>query len=322
MGEPTGEMPALRDVDHPVAALSEKVTIAVAAHGNLSATTACLEAILRSAEGDYELMLVDDCSGDDNATLTVFEAASQRHANTVIYQSTKQNLEYSGSVNAILSHAKGDSIFFVSNDIITTPYYFSTILHIAASNPMVGIVRGSSNYVDNGLESHNFQPINNIHSLEDVFQEGHDVLALFGDHHVPDAYLTGDAFMVTRALIDKIGTFDPLFYGYFSDHDYGLRAMVAGFSLLLAPGAFAYHMEHANFKHLAEDEFDKKLQRRWRRVIENWARFKMKYNLPVQLDYTSTNDIPWVQLSGEPFTPERHFCPPGDYRYCQRMLGS
>ncbi|MEB3335724.1 MAG: glycosyltransferase [Cyanobacteriota bacterium] len=316
MGDAPVETRSPSDVNHPVAVLDDKVTIAVAAHGNLDATRTCLEAILRSARGAYELLLIDDCSKDDNATFAVFQQAKERHVNTVIYQTTTKNLEYSGSVNAILSHAKGEFIFFVSNDIITTPYYFSTILHIAEVNPMAGLIRGSSNYVDNGLASHNLQPINTINTLEDVFREGRDVAGLFGDYCVEDPYLTGDAFMVSRGLIEKIGTYDPLFYGYFSDHDYGLRATIAGYSLLLAPGAYAYHMEHANYKHLNEEEYQQKLMRRWRRVMENWARFKMKYHMPVELEYNSTNDIPWADLSQEEFTVERHFSPPGNYSDC------
>jgi GT2 family glycosyltransferase len=300
--------------DHPVVSLGDNVTIAVAAHGNAQATTACLRGILLSAQGDYELLLVDDCSPDGTETLEAFQEAKRQHANTVIYQSIDRNLEYSGSVNVILSHAKGEFIFFISNDIITTPYYFSTILEIATSDPQIGIVRGSSNFVDNSLESlHNLKAIHPIQTIEDVFRESRDVLALFGDQKEADGFLTGDAFMVTRAVLEKIGTFDPLFYGYFADHDFGLRAQIAGFSTLLAPGAYAFHMAQTNITYLSEEERDRKLQRRWTRVIENWARFKLKYRLPVELEYVAMPAIPWDQIRAESFLPERHYSAPGDY---------
>jgi GT2 family glycosyltransferase len=303
----------LKTFEHPVVPLSERVTIAVAAHGNAQATTACLRGILLSARGDFELILVDDCSPDGTATMEAFEEAKRQHANTTIYQSLARNLEYSGSVNAILSHAKGEHIFFISNDIITTPYYFTIILEIAESEPEIGIIRGSSNFIDNDLESHNLKPIHTIQTIEDVFREGQDVATLFGCYHVTDDFLTGDAFMVSRALLNKIGTFDPLFYGYFADHDFGLRAQIAGFSTLFAPGAYAYHMEQSNLNYLSETERENKLQRRWRRVIENWARFKMKYGLPVELEYTAMKHIPWDLIRAEPFSPQRHYSKPADY---------
>ena len=40
----------------------EKITIGVAAYGNLMATKNCIEAIKKSIDGNYEIILVDDCS--------------------------------------------------------------------------------------------------------------------------------------------------------------------------------------------------------------------------------------------------------------------
>jgi GT2 family glycosyltransferase len=234
------------------------------------------------------------------------------HHNTRIF-SFPENQEYSGSVNAILSHARGDFICFVSNDIFVTRNYFELLLAVAREEEGVGIVRGSSNFVDNGLPSHNLAPIHEIHSLEDVFREGEDVATLFGTISVPDPYLTGDAFLATRALLQSIGSFDPLFYGYFADHDFGLRSKIAGFRNLLVPGAFAYHSQGANFSYLSEQERARKLNRRWARVYENWARFKLKYGLPVSLLYTNINDVPWQQLEQESLGKEQYFSPPGDY---------
>ena len=298
---------------HPIASLSGDVTIAVAAHGNAEATQACLQAIFASATGDYELILVDDCSADENATLNVFLEAQRTHCNTIIFQSQDLNLEYSGSVDAVLSHSSGKYIFFVSNDIIVTPYYLSVLLEAVASNPRVGVARGSSNFVDNGLESHNLKPINTIENMENVFDEGRDVYSLFGNLAAVDEYLTGDAFIVSRELIDAIGTYDPFFYGYFADHDYGLRAQLAGFETLLLPGAYAYHMAQANLNYLENEQREAKLRRRWLRVIENWARFKIKYNLPVEMEYTTLKAVPWEKLRQEPFNKARHYSTAKDY---------
>jgi hypothetical protein len=81
----------------------------------------------------------------------------------------------------------------------------------------------------------------------------------------------------------------------------------------LAPGAYAFHMAQTNITYLSEEERDRKLQRRWTRVIENWARFKLKYRLPVELEYVAMPAIPWDQIRAESFLPERHYSAPGDY---------
>jgi len=110
-------------------------------------------------------------------------------------------------------------------------------------------------------------------------------------------YLTGDAFLVKRSVIDAIGTLDPAFYGYFADHDYGIRTCRAGFKLAVAQGAFAFHHRAANFDYLPEVQRQQKLQTRWAKVHENWARFKMKYGLPVSSLYDGMNTIDWSLLN-------------------------
>jgi GT2 family glycosyltransferase len=293
-------------------ALSEEVSIATAAYGNAKATAVCLDAILSSASGSYELILVDDCSPDNGETRALFEATRARHANTKIFCFT-QNLEYSGSVNAVLSHAVGRWVIFISNDIFVTPSYLHALLEVARSDSNLGILRGSSNFVDNGLVSHNIQPSRPIGSLADLNEFSLRQLTANGHAWEADPFLVGDAFLVSRAVIDRIGTYDPRFYGYFADPDYGVRARIAGFRLALVRGAFAYHMRDANFSWLPKEQAQQKLARRWGRVHENWARFKGKYDLPLTTDYPGVNSIPWAELASRSLDMGRDYSPPGDY---------
>jgi GT2 family glycosyltransferase len=293
--------------------LGPEVTIATAAYGNPSSTRLCLEAVLRAARGDFELILIDDFSPDSASIRAVFDDVKRQHANTRIF-AFQENLEYSGSVNAILSHAAGEYVFFVSNDIFITPIYLRTLLESARENPRLGILRGSSNFVDNcGLTTHNLdfgKPINNWQQLSAA---GAHFAERFGHAAYKDPFLVGDAFLATRAVIARIGTFDPNFYGYFADPDYGLRAKIAGFELALVPGAFAFHQVDANFAYLPETQRAEKIDRRMMRVYENWARFKMKYGLPVSMAYESIASIPWERLESVPFETSRHYCAPADY---------
>lgn len=293
--------------------LDEEVSIATAAYGNAKVTAICLEAILGSATGSYELILVDDCSPDNGETRALFAHTRSRHPNTKVF-GFPQNLEYSGSVNAVLSHATGRWIFFISNDIFVTPSYLRALLEVTRSDAALGIVRGTSNFVDNGGRvSHNIPLPGAISSLNELNEFSLRQLTTNGYAWESDPFLVGDAFLVTRSVVDRIGTYDPRFYGYFADPDYGVRATTAGFRLALVRGAFAYHMRAANFDWLPEKERQQKLHRRWGRVHENWARFKWKYNLPVALDYSGVASIPWQELVSQTFDARRDYSPPGDY---------
>jgi GT2 family glycosyltransferase len=292
--------------------LGREVTIATAAYGNEPSTRLCLEALFRSVSGEYQLLLIDDCSPDSGAIQSLYQKATTYHANTQIFK-FERNLEYSGSVNAILSHATGEWVFFISNDIFVTPSYLRTLLAAAQANPKSGILRGSSNHVDNGFASHNIAPTRSITNLDDLFLVGREIEEMHGQSTQPDPFLVGDAFLVTRRVIDRIGAFDPIFFGYFADPDYGLRAQVAGFDLTLVPGAYAYHKQDANFDYLPAEQKKGKIERRWMRVFENWARFKLKWGMAIEQPYESISEIPWAQLAARPFDSRYHYSAPVDY---------
>ncbi|HEB55659.1 MAG TPA: glycosyltransferase family 2 protein [Gammaproteobacteria bacterium] len=290
--------------------LGSNITIGMSAYGNSSVTRQALHALFASAEGDFELLLVDDCSPDD--TRKLFLEVQKTHANTRVF-GFETNKEYSGSLNAILSHARGDFVLFLSNDIYVTPSYLREIMQAAQFSPAHGIVRGCSNFVDNGLATHNIPLPAEISGWPGLAEFSQSIEQEYAGKYLRDTFLTGDAFLVTRAVIDRIGTFDPLFYGYFADHDYGIRARVAGFELILARGAYAMHNRAANFEYLPGPLKEQKINTRWGRVHENWARFKMKYGLPVELPSDSMGDMAWNRLSSQDYDHDLHYTPAEDY---------
>jgi hypothetical protein len=56
--------------------LGRDVTISTAAYGNAATTRICLEALFQSATGEFELILVDDCSPDCGARQALYLEAA------------------------------------------------------------------------------------------------------------------------------------------------------------------------------------------------------------------------------------------------------
>jgi predicted O-linked N-acetylglucosamine transferase (SPINDLY family)/GT2 family glycosyltransferase len=292
------------------AVLGSEITVGLSAFGNDETTRAALRHLFNSADGEFELILVDDCSPDAGRTRAMFQEVAGFHRNTQVF-SFNTNLEYSGSLNAILSHASGKCVLFLSNDIFVTPAYLAELLEVLSARPDIGIARGVSNFVDNGLPTHNIA-VPTLQGTPDLFNFAERVRCENHGAVLVDEFLTGDAFVVGRAVIEKIGTLDTSFYGYFADHDFGVRAQAAGFILALAKGAFAFHKRAANLAYLPPDQREKKLGTRWRRVYQNWERFKTKYELP-NVPYPGTQSIPWKELSERAFNPGKHYVAPGNY---------
>ena len=292
--------------------LGSDVTIGMAAHGHAEITEKALQSLFLSAEGTFELILVNDCSPDN--TLSLFLETRKRYPRTKIL-SFDRNLEYTGSLNAILSHAAGKWVLFISNDILVTPAYLREIFKVAKLSDDFGIVRGVSNMADTGLSMHNVTVEEAMHDSTDLFQFAEKIATQFGGQYLLDSFLIGDAFLVSRSVLDKVGFLDPLFYGYFADHDFGIRARIAGYKIVLARGAFALHVQNALCIPEGEEK-RQRLHRRWMKIGENWARFKLKYGVPVDETFPSHNLslVPWDELSSSAtFDISRHYFDKGNY---------
>ena len=276
--------------------ISEKLTIGVASFGNIKTTEICINNILNSIEGNLELILVEDFSSERDKIINFYQSIKKRIPNTKVFNFDR-NLTYTNSVNCILSHATGKKVLFVSNDVFINPYYIEEVLKISNLSKKIGIVRGVSNFVDNGLQTHNAIIEGSPKTItdEDIISTAKRIFETNSGKYLEDKYLTGDIFLVNREILDNVGFYDTnTFTGYFADHDFSSRAISRGYLCVLAQGAFAFHHQDINFNYLQDPQKVqiKKVQR-FQQVFENWARFKIKYSLPHDLNYNGINDIPW-----------------------------
>ena len=267
----------------------KKISIGVAAYGNLIITKKCIEAIKSSIEGNFEIILVDDCSPDNGVIKDYFLSLKNEFENVKIYYFPK-NLGYIQSVNCILSNATGEKIIFVSNDIIINPYFLDELINVSITSKNIGYVRGVSNFVDTDLEIHNID-LKNFKTNEPI-KIAKEIFLKNKNDYIEEEYLCGDCFLINRDLIEKIGYFDCLnFKDYFGDLDFSMRAKAFDFKCLVSKGAFCYHHAGINLDYLPEEQKIAKLRRRNIFLSEDWARFKLKYGLPISYIYPGVNKI-------------------------------
>ena len=275
--------------------ISEKLTIGVASFGNIKTTEICINNILNSIDGNLELILVEDFSNERDKIINFYQSIKKRIPNTKVFNFDR-NLTYTNSVNCILSHATGKKVLFVSNDVFINPYYIEEVLKISNLSKKIGIVRGVSNFVDNGLQTHNAIIEGSPKTItdEDIISTAKKIFETNSGKYLEDKYLTGDIFLVNREILDNVGFYDTnTFTGYFSDHDFSSRVISNGYLCVLAQGAFAFAHQDINFNYLDPEKAQNKKNLRFQQVFENWARFKIKYSLPHDLNYNGINDIPW-----------------------------
>jgi len=162
----------------------------------------------------------------------------------------------------------------------------------------VGYAKGVSNYVDTGLNTHNIDL--NDFANKDPINIAKELSLKNKNDYFEEEYLCGDCFLTNRKLLEKIGYFDcSNFKDYLGDLDFGLRAKAFDFKCIVSRAAFYYHHAGINFDYLSEEQKKNKLRRRSIFLMEDWARFKMKYNLPITLIYPGVNKIDFNEITNK-----------------------
>ena len=260
-------------------------SIIVPARNNGQFTATCLASILFAVSRlnlNCEFILVDDASAPEEKILDAFR---QHRANAIGHETkiirSRKHQHYSGVFSIGLHFATRDIVFFISNDMLVTPSFIQAILLVSSLSRDFGIVRGTSNYTDSHPE-HLVEPKEPLKTFQEIDNFSRNVFSANGCRYVEDQVLSGDAILVKRSLIERIGVLDLRFFGYFGDIDYGVRAHLAGFKLVCAKGAWLFHEGSGHVKHemaLQALTFDEARDRRMAMVETAYQEFRKKWNL-------------------------------------------
>ncbi|MEI7932713.1 MAG: glycosyltransferase [Alphaproteobacteria bacterium] len=220
------------------------LSVIIPARNNPRATADCVRSAIHSLYMlglKCQIILIDDFSDPADGMLEVFrglrEFGKSQHDFTIVR--TARNEHYTGVFAIGLSLVERHDAFFLSNDMMITPSFFSAVLGVAELSPDFGIVRGTSAYTDCHPEHEVPGPA--LNSYDDIKAFSRTVYEQKGLTYTEDNRLSGDAVLIRRPLLDAIGVFDPRFFSYFGDLDYGMRADLAGFKLVCAKGAWLHH---------------------------------------------------------------------------------
>ena len=277
----------------------------------------CLASILRAVRvlgsTPLEMVLLDDASDPVQRIPDIFHDFQRqlpKGARTVIFR-FKEQQHYTRALAYGLSEAEGSAVLFVSHDMMVTADYLRTLLAVAASDQSIGLVRGTSTYVD-CFPQHQVVPPLPLRSFEDVDAFSRYVCDHWGLQWVEDAMLTGDSMLITRAAIEKIGVFDPRYFGYFGDIDYGLRLQRAGFKMVCAKGAWLWHEGAGAYKSLqAQTGEDPSAihARRLQTVNDAYVRFREKWDVSMPAAYPGAAALDFARLRALPPPAEGEFQP-------------
>jgi GT2 family glycosyltransferase len=263
-------------------------------------------------EFEVEYILIDDNSDPEHHISEMFQQFRKQIATPVTIVRFKQRRYYAWSCAHGFARAKGSVVLFLSYDMAITPDYVRSLTQIAGMDESFGIIRGTSQYVD-CFPQYQIAPPLPTRSLHDLASFSAYIARYHGLAHTEDHLLTGDAMMIKRSVFQKIGSFDTRFpFGYFSDIDFGLRAMRAGFKMVCAKGAWLHHEGAGSYKdEAATRHIDSETitAERKQKVSACYDVFRDKWDKSMPADYRTLTDLTFPNLQKMPPVPFDEFQP-------------
>ena len=219
----------------------------------------CLTALQHSEFTDWELIVVDDGSSDDSASLAAQFGAA------VLGTKGRQGPATARNLGARL--ARGDYLYFIDADCAMHPYTLSNIAHLFRTNPWLDAIFGS---YDDDPAAPNF-----IAQYKNLFHH------YVHKHSNPDAatFWTGCG-AINRPRFLQLGGFDTQRYHRpaIEDIELGYRLKQAAGQIRLAPFVQVKHLKAWSLKSLLRaDIFDRGIP--WTQLLLQNKAFQSDLNL-------------------------------------------
>ena len=217
-----------------------KVYILILNYNGGDDTLDCLKSLQSITYTNAEIIVIDNASADGSV-----DRIKAAFPGITILQN-EDNLGFAGGNNAGILYAlehSADYIFLLNNDTVVDPGVIDELVRVGEGNEFIGIL-GSLIYYYNLPEKVWFAggkvywPLGTARHITDVPEGPREV-----------DFITGCAFMVKRAVVEKTGAFNPDFFLYYEDTDWSVRAARAGFKLVVVPASVVWHKEMGTVGH-------------------------------------------------------------------------
>ncbi|MFW2545256.1 glycosyltransferase [Primorskyibacter sp. 2E107] len=248
------------------------VSIVIPAHNKVKVTYAGLCALLLAwNKASFEVILVDDASTDETATLEELVSGI-----TVIHN--EEPMRFIRACNAGVAQARGKYVVLLNNDTEPTTGWLDALIDGFDRFPNVGLVGSKLLYPDGTLQDAG----GIIWGSGDPWN--------YGNRQNPNEprfsyarqadYLSGAAVMTTREIWEEVGGLssylEPM---YFEDTDLSFKVRDAGYTTWFIPSSIVYHYEGmtsgtstaSGFKRFQEVNRPK-FKRRWAAAYANFSK--------------------------------------------------
>ncbi|SDX27180.1 Glycosyltransferase, GT2 family [Pseudomonas syringae] len=287
---PLPRFPALFRAQWPLPASLPRVSLIIPTRDQFALLQACIEGLLTATDyPDMEIIVVDNQSSDPQ-TLTYLEQLSGRGVRVVPYPHA---FNYSAINNYAISHATGELIGLINNDIEIIDAGWLKEMVSQLLRPGVGAV-GAKLLWPNRMVQHGgvVVGVNGLaaHTGNNLEQQDAGYLGMNQITRRQSA-VTAACLLLRKSVFDELeGLDEQAFPVAFNDVDLCLRIREKGLSLIWTPFAELIHAESASRGKDQTPEKRARGQREQQGFIDRWSQSGQSdpyYHPALSLDYLS-----------------------------------
>ena len=202
-----------------------------------------LSSLDKSAYRNYEVLLVDNASPNDDLSLI-----EEQHPSVQIIISNK-NLGFAGANNLGIDAAKGTYCLFLNPDTCVTPLFLRPLLDVLEQNPKIGLVSPKIKYYDSPdliqyagtTRMSKYTMRSNSFSKKKEDNPENSTGKLTGYGH-------GAAMMLPKAVIDKVGKMNETYFLYYEEIDWCERIHKQGYQVYYQADSVVFHKESVSIQ--------------------------------------------------------------------------
>jgi GT2 family glycosyltransferase len=221
---------------------TSRVLILIVNWNNYSDTKECLESLTQLTSDNYQVMLVDNGSGDNSSQLLEEEFPEIQLVNL------QENLGFAGGNNVGLEYALKEEFPFtllLNNDtIVQDGDFLAKLVQVLEEEPSVGAVGPTVEQTD-GITQLSILPYPNIGNT--IINS----LGLYHPNHKKRQFvdsIAGCCVLVRREAIEQAGLLDENYFMYGEETEWFFRIRKKGWKILFLPVDSILHKEGSSSK--------------------------------------------------------------------------
>lgn len=191
----------------------------------------CLGSLEACTYEQLHIVLVDNASTDGSVAL------ARRLSPRVEILQNPVNLGFCEGNNAGIAYALergADYVALLNNDTYCEPDWIERLVEVGEAVPAIGVL-GPVQLVFDGSDFNTWTTSALPHLLDSL--RAHDRAGA----SFPVDWVEGSCLVAKRAVFDRVGHLDPIFFTFFEEIDLCRRARAAGFQVAIVPSSKIHH---------------------------------------------------------------------------------